>query len=82
MYYVYILRSQKNGTKYVGFTGKLPEERLKDHNDGSNKFTRLNKPFELIYFEEYKDRNFAIKRERFLKSGIGRKLINKKLRDV
>src|SRR3989338_7517975 len=75
MYYVYVLRSEKNSKKYVGFTEKHPTQRLKEHNQGSNGFTRQNRPFKLIYFEEHKEKAFALKRERFFKTGHGREYL-------
>ncbi len=79
MHYVYVLRSKKNGKKYVGLTGKSPEERLEEHNNGSNQYTKGNRPFELVYFEECNDKEFALKREKFLKSGNGRSVLKRKL---
>ena len=78
VYYVYVLRSRKNEKQYIGYTGKTVAQRLKEHNCGANAFTKANRPFELIYFEEYGDKNFAIKRERFLKSGHGRIFLKQK----
>ena len=72
MHHVYILRSTKNGKRYIGFTSKDPNERLFEHNNGSNIFTRHNGPFELIYSEQHEDKEFAIKRERYFKTGHGR----------
>jgi putative endonuclease len=82
MYYVYVLRSKKNSKQYIGFTGKTPEERLQEHNNGANTFTKNNRPFELIYFEKYEDKSFAQKREIFLKSGNGREFLKKKLTQI
>ena len=79
MYYVYVLKSLKNSKNYTGFTSKRPLERLGEHNKGVNAFTRYNGPFELIYSEEYNDKDFARKRERFLKTGHGRSFLKKKL---
>ena len=76
MFYVYVLKSLKNRKRYIGYTSKDPEERLKDHNLGSNNWTRVNKPLELIYSEPYDDKTNTIKRERFLKSGQGRKFLD------
>lgn len=69
---VYVLRSLKNGKRYVGFTGKTAQERLQDHLSGSNTWTRQNKPFTIIYTELYQVKKEAILREKFLKSGQGR----------
>ena len=76
MFYVYVLKSLKNGKRYIGCTSKEPKNRLTEHNSGSNKWTRTNKPFELIYKELYNNKTIALKREKFLKSGQGRKLLD------
>lgn len=81
MFYVYVLKSLRNNKRYIGFTGKLPEERLVDHNNGSNKFTSLNKPWILLYSEEYLNKKEALQREKFLKSGQGRKILTELLKD-
>jgi len=76
MFYIYVLKSLKNGKRYVGSTGKEPEIRLSEHNSGSNNWTKVNKPFKLIYKEVYDNKREAIKREKFLKSGQGRKFLD------
>ena len=76
MYFVYTLKSLRNNKRYTGYTGKELFERLKEHNNGCNKWTRENGPFQLVYFEEYQSKTEAIKREKFLKSGQGRKLLD------
>ena len=76
MFYVYVLKSLRNQKRYVGSTGHLPMERLKQHNSGSNVWTRQNKPFELIYSERHSTKTLAAERERFLKSGVGRKFLD------
>ncbi len=58
----------------------MSEKRLIEHNSGSNAFTRQNRPFVLIYTEEYSTKTEAIKREIFLKSGQGRKFLDKIIR--
>jgi putative endonuclease len=73
-YYVYVLESLRNGKRYTGSTCKAPETRLKEHNGGSNRWTRQNRPFPLVYCEECQSRAEANRRERFLKSGAGRKM--------
>ena len=76
MSYVYLLNSLKNNKRHVGSTDLLPKERLKKHNYGSNSFTKRNKPFILVYKEEYFNKTEAKKREKFLKSGVGRKYLD------
>ena len=75
-YTVYVLRSTKNGKRYVGYTGKTVIERLYDHLNGSNIWTRRNGPFIIIYTEQYESKTQAIRRENFLKSGQGRKWLD------
>ena len=75
MCYVYVLESLKNGKRYIDSTRLIPAERLEQHNGGSNKWSRENKPFRLIYFEEYHTYSEARKRENYLKTSNGRRFI-------
>ena len=77
MCYTYILKSLRNNKRYVGSTEINPRERLKQHNYGSNTWTRQNKPFKLRYFEKHSSITEAKKREHFLKSGRGRQDLDK-----
>lgn len=74
MFFVYILKSLKNGKSYVGMTGKLPQTRLEEHNIHSNAWTTQNGPFKLVYYESYYCKTDALHRESFFKSGVGKKL--------
>ncbi|MDE2027952.1 MAG: GIY-YIG nuclease family protein [Candidatus Omnitrophica bacterium] len=82
MYYVYVLRSKGNGKRYVGFTGKSPDQRLLEHNEGKNQSTRSNRPYDLIYFEQHESEEFARKRERYFKTGHGRAYLNRMFLEV
>jgi len=77
MYYIYVLRSRKNNKRYTGCTNKKPEERLHDHNTGSNAWTRQNGSFDIIYTEPLSDKKTALKREKYLKTGAGRKFLDR-----
>ena len=66
MFYVYLLRSQKDRDLYIGFTNNL-ERRIKEHNDGLVASTKSRMPFELMYYEGYKAEKDARQRERNLK---------------
>ena len=72
--YVYVLKSDKDGIRYVG-SGNNPAERLRRHNKGDYRFTKGHRPWHLIYKEEHCNRSEAVKRERFLKSGQGRNIL-------
>ncbi|MBL7081244.1 MAG: GIY-YIG nuclease family protein [Candidatus Omnitrophica bacterium] len=77
MFYVYILKSLKSNKRYTGFTNKEPQLRLVEHNSGTNSYTRTNRPFVLLYSESFPSEKEARRRERFLKTGLGRKVLNK-----
>ena len=79
MYNVYVLLSLKNGKRYVGFSRKSPEERLVEHSAGCNQWTRQNGPFKLIYSKPYQNRSEALSKEKFLKSGQGRKWLDENI---
>ena len=66
MFFVYIIRSEKDGDLYTGSTNDL-KRRLAEHNSGLNASTKGRAPFELIYFEGYKSESDARKREQNLK---------------
>lgn len=74
MYYVYILKSEKNGKLYKGFTNDL-KRRIKEHNSGHSTFTRNNGPWKLIYYEAFIYKEDAKREELFLKSGKGKERI-------
>lgn len=74
MWQVYVLKSLINGRFYTGSTNNL-ERRLKEHNSGYSKYTRSTSPYELIYKEVYSTRLEARRRELFLKTGKGRRLL-------
>ena len=66
MYYVYILRSVKDGSNYVGSTRNV-KERLERHNEGRSRYTKNKRPWELVYVEEHPNRSSAVKREQEIK---------------
>ena len=74
MYYVYLLRSEKTGKCYVGQTQKQPKERLEEHNTGLSRYTNQHRPYKLVYYESYLCRDDAERREKFYKSGVGRRI--------
>jgi putative endonuclease len=71
---VYVMRSEVDGRLYVGMTSNL-ERRVKEHNAGYNRSTRSWVPFEITYVGGCRSRTEARKREKFLKSGIGRQFL-------
>jgi len=78
IYYVYLIKS-KEGYKYTGFTEDL-EKRLIEHNDIKLSFwTKRETNWKLIYKEEFKNKTEALKREKWLKTGIGREFLKKNI---
>ena len=66
MYFVYILQSIVDRSFYIGYTSNIVN-RLNEHNYGRTRYTKLKRPWMLIYKEEYKMRSEALKREKYLK---------------
>lgn len=66
MNYTYILKCN-DGTLYTGWTNNI-DKRLKDHNDGKGaKYTKVRRPVELVYYEEFELKEEAMKREYAIK---------------
>ena len=79
MYYVYILQSQKKlNWLYKGSTSDL-KRRVTEHNSGKNFSSAPYAPFKLIYYEAYLLKEDAEKREKYLKTSIGMRVIKKQL---
>ena len=74
---VYVLRSVGSGKRYVGITGKL-FRRLTEHRNRASTVGKLLGTFEVLETEEFADYAQARQREKFLKSGQGRKALGQK----
>lgn len=78
MYFVYIIRSVNNPDQiYVGCTKDL-EQRLVHHNSGSTPHTANYKPWKLIIYIAFDQKDKAYKFEEYLKSGSGREFRNRR----
>ncbi len=66
MFYVYVVKSMKNGTLYLGSTNDL-KRRLSEHNSGLSSYTKKYAPYGLVYYEAYKSESDARRRESNLK---------------
>lgn len=68
MYYVYVLKSTVVSSRfYIGYSSDL-RRRLKEHNDTRSKSDEGYSPWELVYYEAYRDKSIATKREKQLKN--------------
>jgi putative endonuclease len=66
MYYVYLLKSTINNDLYVGYSEDL-RRRFSEHNEGKVHSTQAYRPWILVYYEAYKGKGDATKREYQLK---------------
>jgi len=71
MYYIYVLWSEKLQRRYTGSSENIAS-RLNKHNSGLSNYTSRGIPWILIHQEMFKTKAEALKREKYLKSGIGR----------
>ena len=78
-YYVYVLRSLKNNQLYTGCTNNL-RKRLTQHNSGEASYTRSRGPYELLYYEASLHKDDAFARERYLKTGMGKRYIKNRIK--
>jgi putative endonuclease len=80
MYYIYVLQSLKDNKFYTGYTDNL-ERRFKEHNNGFVLSTKSRLPFELVYYEASISVTDAKAREKYLKTGIGKRYIKNRIKD-
>ncbi|MEZ5174353.1 MAG: GIY-YIG nuclease family protein [Bacteroidia bacterium] len=74
-YTVYVLYSESANRHYTGYSSDF-EARFLSHNElGTKGWTKAYRPWKVILKEDYPDQSSALKRERWLKSGVGRAFI-------
>jgi len=78
LFYTYVLRSEKDGRLYIGYSKDL-KIRLQKHRKGQVPATRHRRPLKLIYFEACLSKKGAIEREKQLKTGYGRAYLKRRL---
>jgi predicted GIY-YIG superfamily endonuclease len=80
MFYVYLLYCYDTEEWYTGYTSKVPEERLREHNRASNRSWTRGREWSLMYYEAYPEMGMAKKREWDLKhDGRSKKRIIQRL---
>ena len=79
MFYVYVLRSKSDSGLYIGYSSNL-RGRLITHKEGAARATSSRGPWKLIYYEAYLESPDALGREKYLKSGGGRRFLQLQLR--
>ncbi len=78
MYFTYVLQSERDSKLYIGFTKDL-RSRLTQHDNGEVRSTSVRRPLSLIYYEACLNEIDAIEREKYLKTGYGRRYIRNRL---
>lgn len=79
MYYNYILLSKIDNNFYTGYTNNL-FKRLEEHNQGKVLSTKYRIPLRLIYYEVCSCKEDAMAREKYLKSGMGKRYIKNRIK--
>jgi predicted GIY-YIG superfamily endonuclease len=80
MYFVYILRSEKQASRiYVGVTNDL-DRRLGEHaNSERDQYTHRYRPWKLETYVVFSNRLLAMEFEKYLKTGSGRAFMRRHL---
>lgn len=79
MYYVYLLRSQKDRSQtYAGYTTDI-RERLEKHNSGGSIYASDNRPWKLVTYICFNNELKAREFEKYLKAGSGYAFAQKRL---
>lgn len=78
-YYVYVLQSLKNNRWYTGYTKNL-RKRFREHQNNEARYTKGRGPFRLIYYEACLNEYDAKAREKYLKSGMGKRYLKNRMK--
>jgi len=78
MFYVYLLQN-KYGKLYTGATHDI-QKRILEHNSGKTRTTKYGEPWKLIYCEICVNKSDAFAREKYLKSGMGKRYLKNRLK--
>ncbi|MBI2475777.1 MAG: GIY-YIG nuclease family protein [Candidatus Taylorbacteria bacterium] len=70
MYYVYILKSLKDSSKYIGTTTDL-KNRLQEHNDFETVSNKSKAPYWIAWYCAFIEKTQAYDFEKYLKSSSG-----------
>ena len=79
-YYVYVLESELDQSWYIGYTNDFIR-RVEEHNSGKSYYTKRRMPWKLIYLEMSFNKYDAISREKYLKTGMGRRYLKNRLKN-
>ena len=78
-YCVYVLESEVDKSWYIGYTSNL-SKRIEEHNNGESYYTKRKIPWRIMYYEVSFNKFDAIAREKYLKTGMGRRYLKNRLK--
>jgi len=79
-FYLYVLKSKNRDFIYVGQTTDL-KRRFGEHNNREELSTKHYAPFNLIFYEAYRNRKDCLRREEYLKTTKGKTTLRTMLRE-
>ncbi|MEK7637788.1 MAG: GIY-YIG nuclease family protein [Patescibacteria group bacterium] len=79
-HYVYVLYSTSDYGFYTGYTSNL-RQRYGQHRQGKSFATKSRLPLKLVYYEVCLSWKDARAREKFLKSGMGKRYLKNRSQD-
>ena len=79
MYYTYVIQSKKSQYRYTGSTNDL-QKRFNQHNKGLSTWTKERGPWKLVYYEACINEEDAKAREKYLKTGMGKRYLKNRLK--
>jgi putative endonuclease len=77
-YYTYVLKSSIDSNLYIGWTDDL-KSRIAKHNNGLVESTKNRRPLNLVYYEACSQKQKAIAREKYFKTGFGRRFLKDRI---
>ena len=78
MNYTYVLKSNLDDKLYIGWTNNL-KNRILEHNSGKVQATKNRRPLKLVYYEACTQKEKAIRREKYFKTGYGRRFLESRI---
>jgi putative endonuclease len=78
VFFTYVMMSERDSKMYIGFTNKLGK-RVEEHHKGLVASTANRRPLKLIYYEACLNEEDALKREKYFKTGFGRRFLKNRL---
>lgn len=76
MYFVYVLKSKKDGNLYIGRTNNF-DRRFSEHESGKVQSTKSRRPFDVLKIIEVKTEIESVFLEKELKKGYSRENLKK-----